>query len=407
MIYLDNAATTKTDKEIGYFIGKLFMNSYGNASSSHLIGMNYKNLFLKARKNIADYMNCKPENIIFTSGATESNNTAIKNIVDKAARGKRRLLVSEVEHPSVLEPVKRYQAEGKIDVEYIPVNKDCCVCLEYLKKRMGNDVAGVVVMAVNNEMGSIQPVKEIAELCRFYNAAFHCDYVQAFGKIPFYPECVDFASFSAHKIYGPKGIGILYVKKPEEFCPLIYGGGQQGNKRSGTEPVELILALEMTVKNLFEHMEDNNNHIYRLKKRLLEGLRDSDKVSINSPDNAVPHIVNLSISGIRSDVISLIFEQKGIMVSQGSACSSNHGEKILSHVLMAMGFPEERIRSSFRISFGKYNTVEEIDYVVSVITEAIEKYSIRREKHDRQKNKNYGSQPEFIHDPVTSGERSR
>jgi cysteine desulfurase len=377
MVYFDNAATTKVDRNVGELLGEIFINDFGNASSTHALGARYKEMFLNARNNIANYLNCPSENILFTSGATESNNTAIANIINKATDKKRRVVVSPIEHPSVLEPIKRYQSTNAIELDYLCVDSSCKIDLDDMIAKMGDDVLAVIVMAVNNETGAIQPISDISNICKKHRAVFHCDFVQALGKIPFLPDSVDFASFSAHKIYGPKGIGLLYVKNPQLFHPYIFGGGQQSNYRSGTEPVELIVALELTFKNLYQCNVANNQHIKSLKACLMDRFKDCPDIRVNSSPDAVPHIISISINGVRSDSMSLIFQQKGVMVSQGSACSSNHDEKILSHVLLAMGLPDDRIRSSFRVSFGKYNTFDEVGYLADVIEEAVGKYKVR------------------------------
>ncbi|MDR1639008.1 MAG: cysteine desulfurase [Clostridiales bacterium] len=378
MYYFDSAATTKVDRDVGKLLGDLFANSFGNASSSHRLGEATKAEFAKAKEEIANCLGCGTGSIIFTSGATESNNTAVANIAGLAGPGKKRVIVSPIEHPSILEPLRHYEKLGAIDLDFLRVGQDCVVSVEELESKMGEDVAAVVVMAVNNETGAIQPVEEISKTCRQNGVAFHCDFVQGFGKIKFSPENYNFASFSAHKVYGPKGIGMLYVKNPEEFKPLMFGGGQQGGFRCGTEPVELIRALALTVTSLYRESEANNQYIKMLRGYMLDKLSDCPEVESNLPQGGVPHILNISVKGVRSDALALVFYQNDIMLSQGSACSSNHEEKSLSPVLLAMGLPEEKIRSSFRISFSKTNTIRDIEFVVDTIKNAVNKYKVSR-----------------------------
>lgn len=377
MIYLDNAATTKVDPEVSALLSDLFVHHYGNASSSHKLGVKYKNIWEKAKLQVASLLACKPENIIFTSGATESNNTFFYNIALQSTPDKRKVLVSPIEHPSVLEVAKSYQDRGMLDIELLAVNENGWVDVQDLRNRIDRSVAAVLVMAVNNETGVLQPVEEISKICREHHVHFHCDFVQALGRVVFCEALFDSASFSAHKVYGPKGIGALYIRSLDRFHPFVAGGGQQANLRSGTEPVELIAGFGLACEKLKHGFAEYNRHMRGLKECMLENIRDIPEIALNASQNTVPHIINLSIDGIRSDSLALIFEQNDVLISQGSACSSNQGHKKLSHVLTAMGLPEKKIRSSFRISFGQENTLEEVDFVCKLIKTSLEKYKVR------------------------------
>ena len=335
--------------------------NYGNPSSLHLMGINAEKVIRDTKKVIANKLNVNEKEVFFTSGATESNNTAIFGTVYANKRKGNHIITTEIEHPSVLECFSKLEKEG-FEVTYLSVNKEGIIDLEELKSVLSEKTIFVSVMAVNNELGSIQPINEIAKLKSKYNFILHTDAVQAFKKIPdniF--SGADLISISGHKIHALKGIGALVIKQGIKVNPLICGGGQQNNFRSGTENV-------MGIGSLLKAVEAKNDiqKLKELKERLKNGI-ESEKVKINcyNNGNSAPHILSTTFIGKRGEVILHSLEQEGIFVSTGSACHSNKfGE---SHVLKAIGLPKEDIGATIRFSFGEFNTEEEIDRVIDVI----------------------------------------
>jgi len=360
-IYLDNAATTKPLDSVIEITNEIMKENYGNPSSLHIMGINAEKVIRDTKKAIANRLNVNEKEVFFTSGATESNNTAIFGTVYANKRKGNHIITTEIEHPSVLECFSKLEKEG-FKVTYLSVNKEGIIDLEELKSVLSNDTIFVSIMAVNNELGSIQPINEVAKLKSKYDFILHTDAVQAFKKIPenIY-NAADLISISGHKIHALKGIGALIIKQGIKVNPLICGGGQQNNFRSGTENVIGIGALLKAV-------EDNNDtkKLMELKNRLKEGI-ESDKIKINcyNAGNSAPHILSATFVGKRGEVILHSLEAEGIYVSTGSACHSNKfGE---SHVLKAIGMPKDEIGATIRFSFGEFNTEEEIDKVIEVV----------------------------------------
>ncbi|MCL2425150.1 MAG: cysteine desulfurase [Oscillospiraceae bacterium] len=376
MIYFDNAATTEADKDVRLAMTEVMVNHFGNASSLHAMGISSKKLLDNAKEQIVQLLNCNSGDVLFTSGATESNNAAIFNVSMRATVGKRRILVSPIEHPSVLETVSMYEKRGLFEVEMLAVRSDGLLDMEDFKAKVNKNILAVFVMAVNNETGVIQPICEISDICKENDIYFHCDFVQGLGKIEFSEALFDSASFSAHKVYGPKGIGALYIKNVSQFYPLIVGGGQQRGLRSGTEAIELVVGFGLACKQLKTNQERYYEHATDLKRALERGISEMPFINLNAEYNTIPHINNIYIEGVRSDVLALLFQQQGIAISQGSACSSNN-EKNVSYVLSAMGFSEQRIRSSFRVSFGKGNTSSDVEYMCKLFRDIHNKYGIK------------------------------
>jgi cysteine desulfurase len=360
-IYLDNAATTKPLDSVIEIANEIMKENYGNPSSLHIMGINAEKVIRDAKKTIANKLNVNEKEVFFTSGATESNNTAIFGTVYANKRKGNHIITTEIEHPSVLECFSKLEKEGH-RVTYLSVNKEGIIDLEELKSVLSDDTIFVSIMAVNNELGSIQPINEVAKLKNKYNFILHTDAVQAFKKIPenLY-NCADLISISGHKIHALKGVGALIVKQGIKVNPLICGGGQQNNFRSGTENVIGIGALLKAV------LENNDTgKLMELKNRLKNGI-ESEKVKINcyNNGNSAPHILSVTFVGKRGEVILHSLEAEGIYVSTGSACHSNKfGE---SHVLKAIGMPKDEIGATIRFSFGEFNTIEEIDKTIEVI----------------------------------------
>ena len=367
--YLDNSATTQVCEQAAQAALRLMVESYGNPSSLHGMGIAAEKEIEYARGVIADSLAAESKNVFFTSGGTEANNTAVFGAAQALRRRGNRVIVSAVEHSSVYESAKRL-AELGFDVHYAPVDKDGVVQIEALKELLTKDTVLVSVMAVNNETGSVQPTERIAKLVHKLSpeALFHCDAVQAYCKMPLKPVKwgVDLMTVSAHKIHGPKGVGALYIRDGARIVPLHYGGEQQKKIRPGTESSPLIAAFAAAVVQ--SDISQNTEHIKRLNAYALERLASVDGVSINSPESALPYIINISVEGIRSETMLHHLESFGVYVSSSSACSK--GKR--SYVLAAMGLPDDRIDSSIRISFSKYNNESDIDALIEGLQSGID-----------------------------------
>ncbi len=364
MIYLDNAATTKPSKAAVDAVISAAEN-FGNPSSLHRIGLDAEKIIKASAKTISAMIGAKPENIIFTSGGTESNNTAIFGAV-KHTR-KKQIITTAIEHPSVSEPFKRLEKEGyKLDI--IPVGTDGIIDLDALSGMLSDDTALVSVMHVNNETGSIQPIEKVKELIdqKAKGAFFHIDAVQSFAKLPINAVKlgVDFMSLSAHKINGFKGTGALYVKNRSSIDAHICGGGQQWNLRSGTENVAGIAAFGAAAK---EHDKDEIQKIAALRQKLKDGILENipNTVYNGSESDFSPYILNISFLGIKSEILLHSLESEGIYVSTGSACSSN--KPMPSHVLTAMRKSREEISGAVRFSFDNSISEEDIERTVEVL----------------------------------------
>lgn len=368
MVYLDNSATTKPCKKALEYMNTALSSCWGNPSSLHSLGIEAELLVNDARKAAAKAIGAKEDEIIFTGSGTEANNTAILSALSKSKRGNR-VITTNIEHPSVGETVKRLQNFG-FEVINIGCDSQGVINLEELKSALNDKTVLVSIMLVNNEIGSIQPIKAACELVKSIvpDALFHCDAVQAFGKMPINVKTlnVDLLTVSGHKIHGPKGIGFLYCKKGVKIPPLISGGGQEKGMRSGTEPVPVIAGLLGAMESL-----GNINEYYEQIKALNTYARtifeNSGFIEINSPENALPYILNISVTGYRSETLLHFLEQKNIFVSSGSACAK--GEP--SYVLKALGLNVKRGDSALRISFSRDNTKEDMDLTLAALKDAV------------------------------------
>ncbi len=392
-VYMDNHAATRVDPRVVKAMLPFFTETFGNAgSSTHEFGKKAKSAVNEAREKIAAAVGAKARNVIFTSGATESNNLAIRGFIEKArdkSPNKRRIVTTAIEHPSVLVPLEKLERRG-YEIVRLPVAKNGrpnagVVDVEAVKDSLDDDVVLVSVMAANNEIGSIQPVAEIGRLCRERGVVFHCDAVQAVGKSPVDVEAwnVDLMSFTAHKIYGPKGVGALYVRRGESAVALesqIDGGGQESSLRSGTTNVPGIVgfaeAIQLAVADLVatkSGAESEVERILRMRDLLFERLSTVvEGVSLNGPSLTEPGRRlpgNLNVRFENMDGETLLMKAPDVAASTGSACAS--ADPAPSHVLAAIGLNESEIRSSVRFGLGRFNTEEEIDYVVSHLSEAI------------------------------------
>lgn len=366
--YLDNSATTQVSEAAAQAAYRMMRENYGNPSSLHKIGLNAEEAVEEARGIIADSLSADKKNIYFTSGGTEANNTVLFGAAQALKRRGNRIIVSAVEHSSVYESAKKLSEMG-YDVQYAPVDTQGVVDIERFKALLTEKTILVSVMTVNNETGSVQPIERLSKLVHKNcpEALFHTDAVQAYCKIPLKPKKwgVDLMSISAHKIHGAKGCGALYIRDGARILPLLYGGEQQKKLRPGTESAPLIAAFGAAAKEA--DIAANHAIIQELNAYALERLRQLDGVTVNSPTGALPYIINISVEGIRSETMLHHLEKSGVYVSSSSACSK--GKR--SYVLEAMGLPDDRIDSSLRISFSKYNTKDDIDALISGLQSGI------------------------------------
>ena len=372
-VYFDNSATTRPYDEVIDKMVSVMRVDYGNPSSLHTKGLDAEHIIDDATAEITKTLKCLPEEIIFTSGGTESNNMAIIGSVLAKRRSGKHIVVSAVEHASVAAVMQFLIREG-YEVSYIPVNKNGIATPESFAEAVREDTILVSCMHINNEIGSVMPVGEISKAVKAKNkdVYMHVDAIQSFGKIPVVPKMIgsDLVSVSGHKLHGPKGSGFIYVKKGLLLRPIIYGGGQQKNMRSGTENVPAIAGLGVAVKNTFDGFEEKVAHIVAVRNRLVEGLLKIEDVYCNTDiENGAPHIASISFVGVRAEVMLHALEDKGIYVSSGSACSSNKTKE--SAVLSAIGLDKKRLESTLRFSFGEQNTFEEVDYALGVIKELL------------------------------------
>ncbi|NLY73830.1 MAG: cysteine desulfurase [Firmicutes bacterium] len=367
-VYLDNSATTKPTPEVIMAINRAYTEYYGNPSSLHRKGLEAERVLFQARREIASAIGAAPEEFLFTSGGTESNNLAILGFLKRSRHLNKLIATTKIEHPSVLNVFKKLESDG-FEVAFLNVDSSGVVNLDEVKAVLDKEPVLLSVMMVNNETGALQPIAEIAQLLRSSGkkTVFHVDAVQAFGKVPFQVNSlnIDLLSISGHKFHGPKGVGALFVKKGVGLEPLFFGGNQEAGLRSGTENLPAILgmntAAEQTVKSLTEDIAKMRS----LKNRLQEEIeRNIPDIRINSPSeaNCAPHILNVSFLGVKSEILLHTLEQDGIYVSSGSACSSR--KRSISHVLQAMGRSEAELDSAVRFSFNRFNESAEIDYVV-------------------------------------------
>ena len=371
-IYLDNSATTKPYKEVVDKMVLALTTQYGNPSSIYKKGIEVEREIKEIRRNIARSLGAKETEIYFTSGGTECNNTIIRSVANLNKKTKNHIISTVIEHPSVLNTLKDLEADG-FEVTYFPVGKDGKISLEDLKNAIKKETILVSVMHVNNEIGTIQPIEEIGKYLKSLDEKvyFHVDGVQSYAKIKFRQSRynIDFMSVSGHKLHGPKGIGFMYVKENNRIKPLLTGGGQEIGIRSGTENVPGIYGIGEAVRILNQDLEGTIDKIKGLRDLLKEEiLANIDNVKINSPEDGVCHVLNVSFRGVRGEVLLHYLEQKEIYVSTGSACSS---KKKGSHVLNAIGLTPDEIEGAIRFSLSDLNTKEEIMKTVEVLKESV------------------------------------
>lgn len=367
LIYLDNAATTRTDSRVLEFMLPYFCESYGNASARYSVGYEARAAVNEAKKKAAALIGCESDEIVFTSGGTESDNMVLRGVLQK---GKGHIIVSAIEHPAILNTVRELEKEG-ISVSIAPVDDKGLVSVERLEGLIRQDTALISVMLANNEIGTVEPVAEIGEMAHRHGILFHTDAVQALGSIPIDVKRmnIDFLSASSHKLYGPKGVGFLYVKRRTGLKPLLYGGGQEDGLRSGTENVAAVAGFGEACRLAKEELGPRAEEVKRLRDYMADRLlTELEEVRINGTSQ-LPGNLNLSFKGIQGSSLVLRLDMKKICVSTGSACAAG-GEKN-SHVLEAIGLDRQWLEGSLRISLGKYNTPEEICTASDMIIEAV------------------------------------
>lgn len=372
--YFDNSATTKVLDCVKDAVVQAMCVDYGNAAARHRKGVEAENLIKEARKEIAKSLKVQDKEILFTSGGTESNNMALIGTALANKRAGKHLITTAIEHPSIYNTMSFLEELG-FEITYLPVNSYGCISLEELEQAVREDTILVSVMYVNNEIGSVEPVEEISRCIKKKNpkTLFHVDAIQAYGKYQIRPkkQGIDLLSVSGHKIHGPKGIGFLYIDEKVKIRPLLYGGGQQKNMRSGTENVPGCAGLGAAVSCVYENHAEKTEALYTLRERLIAGLKTLDGVTINGYEDRrnAPQIVSASVEGVRSEVLLHALEDRGIYVSSGSACSSHHPG--VSGALKGIGVKKELLGSTLRFSFGLFNTAEEVDYAVEVLRELL------------------------------------
>ncbi|TYS19763.1 cysteine desulfurase [Rossellomorea vietnamensis] len=361
MIYFDNSATTKPYKEVIHTFTKVNEDYFANPSSIHALGGKVESLISKSRKQVAGLLGIKETEVFFTSGGTESNNLALKGTALQYRNRGRHIITSAIEHPSILETCGQLERLG-FTITYLPVDSTGCVKVEDVVDAIKDETILVSIMHVNNEVGSIQPIEEIGNaLHAFPKIIFHVDHIQGLGKVPlsFYESRVNLCSISGHKIHGLKGTGMLYIQEGLEISPLLSGGEQERKIRSGTENTGGIVSFAKALRLHFEKSERELGEMKKLNSYLRDQLKETEGITIHSPEAAAPHIVNFSVQDIRGEILVHALEEFDIFVSTTSACSSK--KNVPSRTLLGMGVAETLLDTSIRVSFSFENTIEEVD----------------------------------------------
>ncbi|MBK6646666.1 MAG: cysteine desulfurase [Anaerolineales bacterium] len=376
-IYLDYCATTPVHPIVRDAVLSALEADFGNPSSLHWAGQNAAGLLKQARADVASALGCAPDEIIFTSGATEADNLAIFGGLKRLPPNKTHLITSAIEHHAVLHAAQELEREG-CAVTCLPVDGRGLVDPEDVRRAIRPETALISIMLVNNEVGSIQPIAEISRIAREHGICLHTDAVQGIGLLDVDANSlgVDMLSLSAHKVYGPKGIGALYVRRGIELSPLIVGGAQEGSRRAGTENVPGILGLAAAVKLVREHRAEERARLLGLRERLVNAMQASGPgVIVNGPKGEVaPHVVSVSFEGADAEMLQIRLNQEGFAVSLGSACNSKSIEP--SHVLTAMGLPREQIEATLRVSLGMFTTEAELDLFVDALTRVLPRVAV-------------------------------
>lgn len=372
--YFDNSATTKVLDCVKDAVVDAMCVNYGNAAAKHRKGVEAENLIREAKKAIADTLKVQEKEILFTSGGTESNNTALIGTALANRRAGKHLITTGVEHPSIYNTMSFLEEMG-FEVTYLPVDHLGHISLEDLEKAIREDTILVSVMYVNNEVGAVEPVEAISQCIKKKNpkTLFHVDAIQAYGKYKIRPkkQGIDLLSVSGHKIHAPKGVGFLYIRDGVKIRPILFGGGQQKGMRSGTENVPGCVGLGVAAREAYKDFDARIEKLYTLREHLIAGLKPLGGVTINGSEDRTnaPQIVSASFEGVRSEVLLHALEDKGVYVSSGSACSSNHPG--ISGTLKGIGVKKELLDSTIRFSLGDLNTEEEVDYAIGVLGELL------------------------------------
>ena len=372
--YFDNSATTKVLDCVKDAVVDAMCVNYGNAAAKHRKGVEAENLIREAKKAIADTLKVQEKEILFTSGGTESNNTALIGTALANRRAGKHLITTGVEHPSIYNTMSFLEEMG-FEVTYLPVDHLGHISLEDLEKAIREDTILVSVMYVNNEVGAVEPIEAISQCIKKKNpkTLFHVDAIQAYGKYKIRPkkQGIDLLSVSGHKIHAPKGVGFLYIRDGVKIRPILFGGGQQKGMRSGTENVPGCVGLGVAAREAYKDFDARIEKLYTLREHLITGLKPLGGVTINGSEDRTnaPQIVSASFEGVRSEVLLHALEDRGIYVSSGSACSSNHPG--VSGTLKGIGVKQELLDSTLRFSFGMFNKKEEIDYAIEVLKELL------------------------------------
>ena len=373
-VYLDNSATTQCFEEVARLVTKVMVQDYGNPSSMHNKGVEGEHYLRHAREIIAKNLKVNEKEILFTSGGTESDNMALIGTAFANCRAGRHLITTQIEHPAVLQTMQYLENQG-FRVTYLPVDGNGQIRLEDLRNALTKETILVSIMHTNNEIGSLQPIAEAGDLIKKYDKSivFHVDAVQGYGKFRIFPKRmnIDLLSVSAHKIHGPKGVGFLYINDKIKIHPILFGGGQQKGMRSGTENVPAIAGMALAIEKVYENLEQDIFRLYELKNYFIQGALQIPDVKVNGlvGTESAPHVVSLSVRGVRSEVLLHALEDKGIYVSAGSACASN--KPSVSATLKAIGVEKDLLDSTIRFSFSGFNTKEEIDYTLQNLCDII------------------------------------
>ena len=372
--YFDNSATTKVLDCVKDAVVDAMCVNYGNAAAKHRKGVEAENLIREAKKAIADTLKVQEKEILFTSGGTESNNTALIGTALANRRAGKHLITTGVEHPSIYNTMSFLEEMG-FEVTYLPVDHLGHISLEDLEKAIREDTILVSVMYVNNEVGAVEPIEAISQCIKKKNpkTLFHVDAIQAYGKYKIRPkkQGIDLLSVSGHKIHAPKGVGFLYIRDGVKIRPILFGGGQQKGMRSGTENVPGCVGLGVAAREAYKDFDARIEKLYTLREHLIAGLKPLGGFTINGSEDRTnaPQIVSASFEGVRSEVLLHALEDKGVYVSSGSACSSNHPG--ISGTLKGIGVKKELLDSTIRFSLGDLNTEEEVDYAIGVLGELL------------------------------------
>lgn len=367
-VYLDNSATTKCLPEVAELMTKIMCVDYGNPSSMHYKGVESEKYVKQARETLARILKVQEKEILFTSGGTESDNIALIGSAMANYRAGKHLITTAIEHPAILQTMQYLENQG-FEVTYLPVDENGRVRLEDLEKAIRRDTILVSMMFVNNEIGAVEPIEAAGALIKRINPKiiFHVDAVQAFGKYRILPKKmnIDLLSVSSHKIHGPKGVGFLYMSDKIKIKPIIFGGGQQKGMRSGTENVPGIAGMARAAEIMYQNLDEDVERIYDLKKRFINGISEIEDIKINglTGRDSAPHVISVSVRGIRAEVLLHALESKGIYVSAGSACASN--KPSISATLKAIGVEKNLLDSTIRFSLSILTTIDEIDYTVN------------------------------------------